>query len=101
MEEGEDGHEKDKEEMLGKVLDNIQLKEGARDCWRWVNALDGRYVVKLAYEFLASTDCVLEDQLCKLIWCKLVPSKVAFFGWRLYLDRLPTKRNPKKHRMQF
>ncbi|GLT60368.1 hypothetical protein SLA2020_331370 [Shorea laevis] len=28
------GREKDKEEMLGKVLNSIQLKEGVGDCWR-------------------------------------------------------------------
>ncbi|GLT76723.1 hypothetical protein SLA2020_483660 [Shorea laevis] len=47
-------------------------------------------------DFLAPAECLLEIQFCNLIWCRLVPSKVSFFGWRLCLDRLPTKRNLQK-----
>ncbi|GLT30237.1 hypothetical protein SLA2020_050500 [Shorea laevis] len=90
------GCEKDEEELLEKVLEGVQLNEGVGDVWKWVHVKDGRYVVKLAYDFLASTEHVLEDQMCKLIGCKLVPSKVAFFGWRLCLDRFPTKENLQK-----
>ncbi|GKU88310.1 hypothetical protein SLEP1_g2593 [Rubroshorea leprosula] len=85
------GREKDEEELLEKVLEGVKLKEGAGDVWKWVHVMDGKYGVKLAYDFLASTESVLEDQMCKLIGCGLVPSKVTFFGWRLCLDRLPTK----------
>ncbi|GKV11786.1 hypothetical protein SLEP1_g23006 [Rubroshorea leprosula] len=90
------GREKDEEEMLEKMLEGVNLKEGAGDVWKWVHGLDGKYGVKLAYDFLASSETVLENQLCKLIGCRLVPSKVAFFGWRLCLDRLPTKENLQK-----
>ncbi|GKV27596.1 hypothetical protein SLEP1_g36755 [Rubroshorea leprosula] len=90
------GLEKDEEELLEKVLEGVKLKEGAGDVWKWVHVMDGKYVVKLAYDFLASTERVLEDQMCKLIGCRLVPSKVAFFGWRLCLDRLSTKNNLQK-----
>ncbi|GKV43557.1 hypothetical protein SLEP1_g50836 [Rubroshorea leprosula] len=87
------GREKDEEEVLWEVLDSFPLKKGVEDCWRWIHDSDGSYGVKKAYDFLAPTKRVLEEQLCKLIWCKLVPSKVFFFGWRLCLDRLPTKWN--------
>ncbi|GLU04440.1 hypothetical protein SLE2022_215870 [Rubroshorea leprosula] len=90
------GREKDEEELLEKVLEGVKLKEGAGDVWKWVHVMDGKYGVKLAYDFLASTERVLEDQMCKLIGCRLVPSKVAFLGWRLCLDRLPTKENLQK-----
>ncbi|GKU94200.1 hypothetical protein SLEP1_g7726 [Rubroshorea leprosula] len=90
------GREKDEEELLEKVLEGVNLKEGAGDVWKWVHGMDGKYVVKLAYDFLASSERVLEDQMCKLIGCRLVPSKVAFFGWQLCLDRLPTKNNLQK-----
>ncbi|GKV49313.1 hypothetical protein SLEP1_g56069 [Rubroshorea leprosula] len=90
------GREKDEEELLEKLLENVKLKEGAGDVWKWVHVLDGKYGVKLAYDFLAPMKSVLEDQLCKLTGCRLVPSKVAFFGWRLCLDRLPTKENLQK-----
>ncbi|GKV29207.1 hypothetical protein SLEP1_g38153 [Rubroshorea leprosula] len=90
------GREKDEEELLEKVLEGVKLKEGAGDVWKWVHGMDGKYEVKLAYDFLATTEGVLEDQMCQLIGCRLVPSKVAFFGWRLCLDRLPTKENLQK-----
>ncbi|GLT51327.1 hypothetical protein SLA2020_247500 [Shorea laevis] len=66
------------------------------DCWRWIHDLDGRYETKKAYKFLAPTEQILEEQWSKLIWNRLVPSKVTFFGWRLCLDKLPTKWNIKK-----
>ncbi|GKV15204.1 hypothetical protein SLEP1_g26006 [Rubroshorea leprosula] len=72
---GTRGREKDEEELLVKVLEGVNLKEGAGDVWKWVHGMDGKYVVKLAYDFLASSERVLEDQMCKLTGCKLVPSK--------------------------
>ncbi|GKV29432.1 hypothetical protein SLEP1_g38359 [Rubroshorea leprosula] len=90
------GREKDEEVLLEKVLEGVKLKEGAGDVWKWIHVMDGKYGVKIAYDFLATSKGVLEDQMCKLIWCRLVPSKVAFFGWRLCLDRLPTKDNLQK-----
>ncbi|GKV39118.1 hypothetical protein SLEP1_g46930 [Rubroshorea leprosula] len=90
------GREKDEEVRLEKVLEGVKLKEGAGDVWKWIHATDGKYGVKIAYDFLATSEGVLENQMCKLIWCRLVPSKVAFFGWRLCLDRLPTKDNLQK-----
>ncbi|GLT29062.1 hypothetical protein SLA2020_039510 [Shorea laevis] len=90
------GREKDEEEMLWEGLDRLQLKKSMEDCWRWIHDSDGRYEVKKAYDFLAPLERLLDEQWSKLIWCKLVPSKVSFFGWRLCLDRLPTKWNIRK-----
>ncbi|GKV16991.1 hypothetical protein SLEP1_g27551 [Rubroshorea leprosula] len=90
------GREKDEEEKLREGLERIQLKKSVQDCWRWIHDSEGRYGVKNAYDFLAPTECVLDEHWSKLIWCKLVPSKVSFFGWRLCLDRLPTKWNIRK-----
>ncbi|GKV46066.1 hypothetical protein SLEP1_g53078 [Rubroshorea leprosula] len=90
------GREKDEEEKLKEGLERIQLKKRVEDGWRWTHDSEGRYGVKNAYKFLTPTECVLDKQWSKLIWCKLVPSKVSFFGWRLCLDRLPTKWNIRK-----
>ncbi|GKV02912.1 hypothetical protein SLEP1_g15289 [Rubroshorea leprosula] len=87
------GREKDEEQGLGVVLANLKLRKGMADLWRWRHDVEGRYAVKIAYEFLAPEERLLEGQLCNLIWCKLVPSKVGFFGWRLCLDWLPTRWN--------
>lgn len=56
--------------------------------------MEGRYVVKKAYDFIAPMEC--DDQFCKFIRRMLVPSKVGFFVWRLCLDRLATKWNIQK-----
>ncbi|GKV06313.1 hypothetical protein SLEP1_g18214 [Rubroshorea leprosula] len=90
------GREKDEEEKLREGLERLQLKKRVEDRWRWTHDSEGRYGVKKAYDFLAPTECVIDEQWSKLIWCKLVPSKVSFFGWRLCLDRLPTKWNLRK-----
>ncbi|GKV22035.1 hypothetical protein SLEP1_g31939 [Rubroshorea leprosula] len=39
------GREKDEEELLEKLLENVKLKEGAGDVWKWVHVLDGKYGV--------------------------------------------------------
>ncbi|GKU95341.1 hypothetical protein SLEP1_g8712 [Rubroshorea leprosula] len=90
------GREKDEEKGLGVMLVGIKLRKGVANLWQWRYDVEGRYVVKTAYEFLAPEDRLLEGQLCKVIWCKMVPSKVGFFGWRLCLDRLPTRWNLQK-----
>ncbi|GLT50396.1 hypothetical protein SLA2020_238830 [Shorea laevis] len=64
---GRIGREKDEEELLWEVLDSFQLKKGVEDCWMWIHDSAGSYMVKRAYEFLAPTERILENQLSKLI----------------------------------
>ncbi|GKV26502.1 hypothetical protein SLEP1_g35790 [Rubroshorea leprosula] len=90
------GREKDEENGLGVMLASIRLRKVVEDAWQWRYEVEGRYVVKTAYEYLAPEDRLLEKHLCKVIWCKMVPSKVGIFGWRLCLDRLPTRWNLRK-----
>ncbi|GKU92853.1 hypothetical protein SLEP1_g6524 [Rubroshorea leprosula] len=90
------GRKKDEEKGLGVMLASIKLRKGVEDLWQWRYEVEGRYVVKTAYESLAPEDRLLEEQLCNVIWCKMVPSKVGVFGWRLCLDRLPTRWNLRK-----
>ncbi|GLT58784.1 hypothetical protein SLA2020_316500 [Shorea laevis] len=93
------GREMDEEKELREVLGSVQLRKGEADSWQWMYDVGGKYIVKTAYDFLALVDCVLEGQLCNLVWCGMVPSKVSFFGWRLCLDRLPTRWNLLKRGM--
>ncbi|GLT32356.1 hypothetical protein SLA2020_070280 [Shorea laevis] len=87
------GRELSEEEVLSNLLGNVRLCEGREDRWKWKYDGNGIYVVKNAYAFLGPKRNILDEQECKLIWCKFVPSKVNFFGWRLCLDRLATKGN--------
>ncbi|GLT39019.1 hypothetical protein SLA2020_132290 [Shorea laevis] len=90
------GHEQSEEHELWEVLNSIQIKEGLTNCWKWKYDVEGKYQVKKAYNFLATSECLSEAQFSQWIWCRLVPSKVSFFGWRLCLDILPTKWNLQK-----
>ncbi|GKV50623.1 hypothetical protein SLEP1_g57323 [Rubroshorea leprosula] len=55
------GREKNEEELLEKMLEGVHLKEGVGDVWKWIHEMEGKYVVKIVYDLLASTECVLED----------------------------------------
>ncbi|GLT41615.1 hypothetical protein SLA2020_156660 [Shorea laevis] len=79
------------EEVLLNLLGTVHLWEGREDRWKWKYDGDGIYVVKKPYVFLGPSRKILDEQKCKLILCKLVPSKVRIFGWRLCSDRLATK----------
>ncbi|GKV50169.1 hypothetical protein SLEP1_g56882 [Rubroshorea leprosula] len=55
------GREKDEEVVLEKTLEGVQVKEGIGDVWKWRHVMDGRYVVKIAYDYLDCMEGVLED----------------------------------------
>ncbi|GKV36371.1 hypothetical protein SLEP1_g44512 [Rubroshorea leprosula] len=93
---GRMGREKDEEVVLWGAVECVHFQKGREDVWTWVHDPGGKYSVRIAYEFLSPEECHLDSQLCRLIWCRLVPLKVSFFGWRLCLDRLPTKWNLQK-----
>ncbi|GKV44007.1 hypothetical protein SLEP1_g51236 [Rubroshorea leprosula] len=95
------GREQDEEKKFWEVLGSVQLRQSVVDTWQWTHEIGGNYTVKTAYDYLESVDSLLEGHLCKLVWCGLVPSKVSFFGWRLCLDRLPTRWNLQKRGMVF
>ncbi|GKV12521.1 hypothetical protein SLEP1_g23652 [Rubroshorea leprosula] len=75
----------------GKVSEMESWNEG-RWCWRveWRRGTIGRE---------KDEEVVLEKTL-EGVQVKLVPSKVAFFEWRLCLNRLPTKENLQKRGVQ-
>ncbi|GKV12577.1 hypothetical protein SLEP1_g23703 [Rubroshorea leprosula] len=56
------GREKDEEVVLERALEGVQVKEGVGDVWKWRHSMDGRYVVKIAYDYLDSMEGVLEEQ---------------------------------------
>ncbi|GLT33473.1 hypothetical protein SLA2020_080610 [Shorea laevis] len=90
------GREQEEEKRLWEVMGKVQLRKDVVDSWKWRHEATGKYIVKKAYEVLSFDVCLLEDKLCKLVWNRWVPSKVSFFGWRLCLDRLPTRWNLQK-----
>jgi hypothetical protein len=81
---------------LIELLVGFSLHHNRPDSWRWIPGAAGIFSVKSCYNFLLENRhvVVLDPEvldLLKNLWIIYVPSKVLVFGWRLLLDRLPTK----------
>jgi hypothetical protein len=78
------------------LLAGFSLHPNRPDSWRWIPGSAGIFSVKSCYtllldkrQFVALDLEVLEN--LKKLWKNDVPSKVSVFGWRLLLERLPTR----------
>ncbi|PNX83328.1 ribonuclease H, partial [Trifolium pratense] len=81
---------------LEQLLTGLDLHADREDRWRWMLNDSGLFSVKSVYTFLQSRldSLNLEPQLLHALhklWKNDVPSKVGVFGWRLLLERLPTR----------
>jgi len=69
------------------------------DVWRWRLEDSGVFTVKSAYisleEVVLSEDRWREDEkgVFKCLWKIPAPSKVVAFGWKVFLNRIPSKVN--------
>ncbi|XP_058722176.1 uncharacterized protein LOC131593629 [Vicia villosa] len=77
------------------LLDRIVHMEG-RDKVEWSGSGGGSFFVASCYEFLAGFNYPFGppnrfDVAKELIWKVQVPFKIKAFGWRLLINRLPTK----------
>ncbi|PNX92795.1 ribonuclease H, partial [Trifolium pratense] len=67
-----------------------------KDNWRWIPEVSGQFSVRSTYQFLQQ-GTMMEDfcpntiAALKKLWKNDLPSKVSIFGWRLLLDKLPTR----------
>ncbi|XP_058775501.1 uncharacterized protein LOC131649761 [Vicia villosa] len=87
---------------LKVLLQDIHLNAAVADVIIWLFDSSKVFTVKSWYALLMQEqgEVDLEDgrkQGLNWIWGAYVPSKLKFFGWRLLLDRLPT-RNHLLHR---
>ncbi|CAJ2668249.1 unnamed protein product [Trifolium pratense] len=68
----------------------------SEDKWRWIPEKSGFFTVKSVYSFFLSGR-VMHDvnpgvlPALKSLWENDIPSKVGVFGWRLLLEKLPTR----------
>ncbi|PNX60908.1 ribonuclease H, partial [Trifolium pratense] len=81
---------------LDQLLLGVVVRSDIADRRRWNSESSGMFSVKYVYLFLQSrlelliTEPGLLDAIHKL-WKNDIPSKVGVFGWRLLLDKLPTR----------
>jgi hypothetical protein len=83
------------EELQGLLVD-CYLNPDLTDRWKWKPGLMGLFSVRSYYSILINsqpTEALEATTLTALkkLWKIDVPSKVLAFGWRLLLDRLPTR----------
>ncbi|CAJ2628180.1 unnamed protein product [Trifolium pratense] len=81
---------------LKELLMTVSLNPSSVDRWRWIVGQAGLFSVKSCYDFLAqngSTETINSRLLeaIQMMWNNNVPSKVSVFGWRLLLEKLPTR----------
>jgi hypothetical protein len=84
------------EQELLLLLDHIQPGRGELDRHRWLAHAAGFFTVKTAYNMLLQRLVLPEfdeetTQALKLSWLNNVPSKVSIFGWRLLINKIPTR----------
>jgi hypothetical protein len=81
---------------LIELLVGFSLQPDSPDRWRWTPGIAGTFSVSSCYTLLLELrqNEALDPGVLlavKNLWKNDVPSKVAVFGWRLLLDRLPTR----------
>jgi hypothetical protein len=81
---------------LQGLFDGFLLQASSPDKWRWLPDVNEIFSVKFCYTMLLNLQPVetMEENLLvafKRIWRYNVPSKINVFGWRLLLNRLPTR----------
>ncbi|XP_058783282.1 uncharacterized protein LOC131657957 [Vicia villosa] len=89
---------------LVQVLLGIQPRQNIIDLVVWPFENSRVFTVKSCYRLLMQVqgEADLEDsQKCalKIIWGSRCPSKIKIFGWRLILDRLPTRKQLMRRRI--
>ncbi|GAU25336.1 hypothetical protein TSUD_375990 [Trifolium subterraneum] len=90
-----ENEEQQLEELKG-LLVGFSLLPNSTDCWCWALGNNGCFTVKSCYDWLLQyrQDEELNGNVLaaiKQLWKNEVPTKVSIFGWRIILDRLPTR----------
>ncbi|PNX85822.1 ribonuclease H, partial [Trifolium pratense] len=81
---------------LQGLFAGFSLQLSNSDKWRWLPDVNGLFSVKSCYSCLLSLkqvvnlDAKVLDAIQRL-WGTDIPSKIKIFGWRLLLNKLPTR----------
>ncbi|GLU18297.1 hypothetical protein SLE2022_346030 [Rubroshorea leprosula] len=85
------GRKLDEYMRVENILQAIDIPGNKPDSFNWIHN-SSRYSTKLAYNFLDISSPCLDKNNCSLIWNPLMPSKVSFLIWCLFLNRLLLKK---------
>ncbi|XP_058783007.1 uncharacterized protein LOC131657653 [Vicia villosa] len=82
--------------VLKNLLDSFGSLNTSKDCVVWSLDLEKGYTVASCYGLYASRRIpygppTKGEEAFNLLWKTEVPYKIKAFGWRLFLNRLPTK----------
>jgi hypothetical protein len=82
---------------LKELFTGFSLCSNTADRWKWTPSTNGMFSVKSCYSLLLQfkqIDPLDENVLLAInkLWGNDVSSKISIFGWRLLLQRLPTRR---------
>lgn len=80
-------------DQLKRFIGGFQLLISIPDTWVWKREPEGLYTVQSAYKLIKGDPADISEPIFKLLWESRAPSNVCVFGWRMLLDRLPTKVN--------
>ncbi|GAU43586.1 hypothetical protein TSUD_27880 [Trifolium subterraneum] len=88
--------EEHQEAELTELLYGFSLQPEEADGWRWIPETIGNFSVKSCYNVLLNNNQIagMDPNVLSSInqlWKNDIPSEVLVFGWRLLLERLPTR----------
>lgn len=78
---------------LRSLLDSVSLNPALPDHISWNLTASKQFSVQSAYQFLCTGPRILQPDLLKVIWHRLIPPRIQVFAWRLSHDALPSKQN--------
>ena len=82
-------------------VEGYKIRSNIDDQWVWATESSGSYSARNAYRVIREGISEGEqDGQFKELWKLKVPSKVATFAWRLLKDRLPTRDNLRRKRVE-
>ena len=82
-------------------VEGFRIRPDLHDQWKWAVEPSGSYSARSAYKVIREgISGEGQDGGFKDLWKLKVPSKVAMFAWRLIKDKLPTRANLKRNRVE-
>jgi hypothetical protein len=89
-------NEEDELEEMQQLLFGVEVVEDQQDIWRWIADSAGLFSIKSVYVLLLNGRNMIDINQATVaalesLWKNDIPSKVGVFGWRLILEKLPTR----------